>query len=309
MNKLKYLGLLILLVLGTFAVSAQTEEPTEEPATEATGEATTEATSAAVAITLERTACFGSCPMYTVTIYEDGTIVYNGIRFVDVEGEQTSEIPAETVAAMVEALANAGYFEWEASYDNPSVSDLPSVITSVTRDGETHTINRYTAATEVPVALPFLEQWIDLMANTAMWTGVQTDLSANLNNGESPIATLERTACFGFCPVYNVALYADGTIVYTGIANVDNLGVSVLQTDPSAVESLALRAEGSGYFDMPDAYDTMTITDQSTVISSIRTEDNYKRITRYEGDASAPVGLTWIENAIDETVNFAMNPQ
>jgi hypothetical protein len=291
----------MMLVLGTFAISAQTDEPTEEPA----AASTSDTISAEAAITLERTVCFGACPIYTVTIYQDGTVVYQGERFVDITGEQTSEIPVETVDAMVEAFAEAGYFEWEESYDNPSVTDLPSVITSVTRDGETHRIDRYTAATDVPVLLPFLEQWIDIMANTAMWTGVQPDLSANLNNGESPVATLERTACFGFCPVYNVALYADGTIVYTSIANVENIGVSLFRADPVAIDSIAVRAEATGYFDWQDSYDTMTITDQSTVISSIRTNDNYKRIVRYEGDASAPVGLTWVEESIDETVAFA----
>ncbi len=42
-------------------------------------------------ITLERTACFGACPVYTLSIYADGTVVYNGERFVDVEGEQTTQ--------------------------------------------------------------------------------------------------------------------------------------------------------------------------------------------------------------------------
>ncbi|MFN8449836.1 MAG: DUF6438 domain-containing protein [Anaerolineae bacterium] len=47
-----------------------------------------------VALTLERTACFGACPVYTVTIYTDtdGTVVYNGEHFVDVEGEQTRRL-------------------------------------------------------------------------------------------------------------------------------------------------------------------------------------------------------------------------
>src|ERR1041385_1402009 len=33
-------------------------------------------------ITLSRTACFGTCPIYTVTINSDGAVTFNGLRFV-----------------------------------------------------------------------------------------------------------------------------------------------------------------------------------------------------------------------------------
>ena len=39
-----------------------------------------------VVITLERTACFGVCPVYKLTIYGDGRVLYDGIRFVRTEG-------------------------------------------------------------------------------------------------------------------------------------------------------------------------------------------------------------------------------
>jgi hypothetical protein len=101
------------------------------------------------------------------------------------------------------------------------------------------------------------------------------------------------------CPVYSVAVYADGTVVYTGIAHVAQLGVKVLQLEPAAVSSITARAEGSGYFNFEDNYNTRTITDQATITTSIQTDDQFKRIVRYAGDASAPVGLTWVEASIE----------
>jgi hypothetical protein len=44
-------------------------------------------------------------------------------------------------------------------------------------------------------------------------------------------------------------------------------------------------------------------TDQTTVISSVRWEDQYKQIFRYNGDPNAPVGLVWIEDSIDALVS------
>ena len=284
MSKLKVLSLLIAIVLSAFSIHAQDS-------------------TADVAITLERTPCFGTCPVYTVTILEDGTVNYVGQDFVEVTGEQTSQIEPEVVQQMVAAFEEAGYFEWDATFDTQTVSDLPTIITSVTRDGETHRITRYAGDSSAPIALPFLELWIDVMANTPLWTGVQPDVSGISNGTDTPLVTLQQEPCFGFCPVYNVALYEDGTVVFMGIANVDAIGVTVLETDAVSVTSIAQLAQAFGYFNWNDSYQVQVMTDQITVITSVRWEDQFKRIVRYDGDPNAPVGLVRIEDQIKELVN------
>lgn len=281
MRKLMFTSLLMLFVAGT--VSAQQS-----------------------AITLERTACRGTCPVYTITILEDGTVIYEGEAHVAVTGEQTSELDPDTVASMVEAFANAGYFDWNESYEEQTVTDLPNVITSVTRNGETHQITRYVGDSSAPLALPFLEQWIDAMTSSQLWTGIQPDPGAISNGTDTPLITLQRSACFGDCPVYNVALYEDSTVVYTGIANTDLFGVHMLEADPAAIASIAQIAQITGYFDWQESYDESVVTDQSTVTTSIRWEDQSKRIVRYEGDPNAPIGLTWVEDDIDRLVSSLM---
>lgn len=282
MNKLRILALLTIFLLGAAAVQAQD-------------------TGRNVAITLERGPCFGACPIYTLTLYEDGTVAYAGERFVTVTGEQTSQIDPETVQAMVDAFAEAGYFDWDEAYQEATVTDLPTVTTSVTRDGQTHQIVRYAGDPNAPLALPFLEQWIDEMTGSGQWTGVEPNYAA-LTFDRTPLATLYRTACFGMCPVYSVALFEDGTVVYTGIANVERIGVHVLQMDAPAIASIGPRAESLGYFTWEDSYEDQVITDQSTIITSVQWEDQYKRIVRYLGDPGAPVGLAWVEEIIAQTV-------
>ncbi|MBX3066261.1 MAG: hypothetical protein KF726_25000 [Anaerolineae bacterium] len=266
------------------------------------GSGNAQAAESAVAITLERTACFRTCPIYTVTIYEDGTVIYHGENFVTVTGEQTSSIDPETVKLMVAAFEEAGYFGWNEAYDTRTVSDLPTVITSVTVNGQQHRIARYAGDSSAPLALPFLEQWIDLMAQTAQWTGAQFDFTAISVGEQSPVVTLQRGPCFGACPIYNVAAFEDGTVVYVGIANVTKIGVVVLQTDAATIELIAQMAQASGYFKWEDAYQYMTITDQSTVITSVRWQDQYKTIIRYEGDLNAPIGLARVEQSIEALV-------
>ena len=283
MKTLKFISLLLILALGMASVSAQDATPN-------------------VAITLERTACFGTCPIYTVSILEDGTVLYNGQDFVEVKGEQTGQIEPETVTQMVEAFEEAGYFEWDAAYDEMFVTDMPTITTSVTRDGETHTIVRYAGDDSAPLALPFLELWIDQMTNTGLWTGVTSDISSAGHGTMIPLVTLQREACFGFCPIYSVAAYEDGTIVYLGNANVENIGVHIFKTDDFAVTSVAERAHIFGYFEWQDSYEEYMMTDQATVITSVRWEDEFKRIVRYDGDLNAPIGVVRVEEMIDQLV-------
>jgi hypothetical protein len=283
MNRIKYLSLLMLMVFGISFVNAQENEI--DPV-----------------ITLERTACHGSCPIYTVTILEDGAVIYEGEDFVSVTGKQTGDIAPEIVASIVEAFVDAGYFDWDESYETQTVSDLPTVITSVTDNGTTHRIVRYTGDYTAPLALPFLEQWIDEMAHTTLWTGVQPDLSGFSNGTDTPLITLQQGPNFGSGPVYNIAAYEDSTVVYTGIANVNEIGVHIFQTDAAIITSIAQNAQLSGYFNWQDSYEERIITDQATVITSIRWADQIKRIVRYDGDPNAPIGIVRIEENIAQLV-------
>lgn len=286
MNKFKFTILLIISILGMTVVNAQDNN-------------------ANVAITLERTACFGTCPVYTIIIYDNGDVVYNGQNHVDVMGEQTSQIDPATVALMVKAFETAGYFDWKEAYDTQMVTDLPSAITSVTQAGKTHRINHYAGDNSAPKALAFLELWIDDMTNSQLWTGTQRNI-ANVSFGsDAPVLTLQRDACYGKCPVYNAAIYADGTMVYTGIANVKAIGVSILKVDASAISGIVQKAQALGYFDWQDSYEKRVMTDQSTVTTSVQLEDQVKQIARYNGDPNAPVGLLWIEDGIDQLVTNA----
>jgi hypothetical protein len=283
MNKFRWFTILFWIVISISSVTAQDSN-------------------ANVAMTLERTACHGTCPIYSVTVLEDGSVIYEGENFVSVTGKQTSEIPAETVALMVEAFNDAGYFGWNEAYDTQTVSDLPTVITSVTHDGITHRIERYAGDYTAPLALSFLEQWIDAMANTSLWTGVQPDISGISNGMNTPLVTLERGPNFGLGPVYNIAAYEDGMVVYMGIANVNKIGVQVSHTDSVSITSIAQNAQLSGYFNWQDSYEERIITDQATVITSIQWADQSKRIVRYDGDPNAPIGIVWIEDNIDQLV-------
>ena len=126
-------------------------------------------------ITLQRTACFGTCPIYTITIYGDGRIIYNGDDFVEATGEQTAQISPEQVQELVEFMTNGGYQTLQDEYTNFNVTDMPSAITSLTMNGETKRIEHYFGDESAPLILHQIENRIDLLANSSQWTGQNPD--------------------------------------------------------------------------------------------------------------------------------------
>lgn len=278
MHKLSIFAVLIGLLLLVLPASAQENE---------------------VRLTLERQPCFGACPVYTITIYADGTVVYNGERFVEVEGEQTSSIPPETVEKLVTIFEEAGYFDWEDEYVEQTVTDLPYVVTSVTRDGETKQITRYTGDTNAPIELPYLENWIDEIVNSQQWVGQEPPLNTFMGESQ-PVISLSRDYCFGMCPVYSLVLHDDGTVIYRGLDHVSEIGIRVTTIDAEEVTFLAEQMVLTGYFDWQDEYTHMLITDQPYVTTSLTWDGQSKRIVRYDGDPNAPVGLVRLEDRIDQ---------
>src|SRR5438128_1704045 len=73
-------------------------------------------------IRLQRTSCFGPCPIYTVTIDARGTVTYDGERFVRVVGRRTAQINRSTVAALLARAEQTRFFQMRDAYrviENP----------------------------------------------------------------------------------------------------------------------------------------------------------------------------------------------
>ena len=114
---------------------------------------------------------------------------------------------------------------------------------------------------------------------------------------------MERTACFGFCPVYTLTIYGDGTVIYNGeefVAIKDKVEATITS---EKIEQLVLEFEATDYYSLDDNYIERTITDAQTFVTSITIDGKTKVIEHYHGDFNAPENLTALENKIDEIVN------
>ena len=85
-------------------------------------------------ITLSRSICFGACPSYTVEVDGDGTVLYNGERFVAETGQRTAHIPRRDVRKLYDAFRKAEFF-WLFNAYQAHITDFPSHIVSIEYDG------------------------------------------------------------------------------------------------------------------------------------------------------------------------------
>lgn len=122
-----------------------------------------------VEIRMTRGACFGFCPVYTVTINGAGEVHYEGRNFVNVVGQRTATIPTESVSGLVARFDEIGFNNLRDSY-RANVSDLPTYTVTLTRAGHTKTIVDYGGVSAgMPPAVRELQAEIDRVAGTAQW--------------------------------------------------------------------------------------------------------------------------------------------
>jgi hypothetical protein len=133
------------------------------------------AADSAVRITLERGPCFGTCPVYSVTLDGTGAVLFEGRRFVADTGISTGHVPVARIDSLVADLAAGGYFDFADRYaaGEPGceryATDLPSVITEVRAGGRSKRIAHDHGCMEAPEALTALEGRIDSVAGVARW--------------------------------------------------------------------------------------------------------------------------------------------
>jgi len=128
-------------------------------------------------ITLERTACFGSCPIYKLTIASDGTVTFDGERFTKVQGIATGRISPSDFRRLVAEFEKINYFSLPDSFSPGTpvcprmVTDMPSAVTSIRLNGKAKSVSHYHGCGDSGVLpkLSALENKIDEVAGTQKW--------------------------------------------------------------------------------------------------------------------------------------------
>jgi len=144
-----------------------------------------------VTITLQRTTCFGTCPAYTVTIADNGTVTYTGGDHARVQGSQTWKIDPSAVRALAKEMQDAGYFDLQDEY-RAMMTDHPTTYTSLTVGSRTKKIKNYVAG---PPRLKEMEERIDEVAGTKKYVRGDGKLLEAIQDGD--VATVRSLLAAG----------------------------------------------------------------------------------------------------------------
>jgi Domain of unknown function (DUF6438)/Ankyrin repeats (3 copies) len=136
-------------------------------------------------ITLRRTACFGTCPIYSLEIFENGRLHFNGEQFVSSIGSRQAQIAPTDVHALIEQFAKIRFFDLKDVYEtrqNPDgttewITDLSTTYISLRVGNRSKTIKDYAFS---PDNLRTLELEIERVTNTHRWIHGADDLKLDV---------------------------------------------------------------------------------------------------------------------------------
>lgn len=124
-------------------------------------------------ISLRRDPCFGTCPMYEVTLYRNGRARYKGLRFVDRIGTWRGEVTIQDYARLSYLLDHLGFMSMPDSFAAAS-TDLPGATLSAHRTpGGAKAIKDYGYVG--PVELWTMREIVDGIAGRISWEKVSNE--------------------------------------------------------------------------------------------------------------------------------------
>jgi hypothetical protein len=92
-----------------------------------------------IIIKIERWPCFGRCPVYIVTVYGSGLVIYDGKLSVDAKGKRIKFLNEEEISTMLTEFEKAEFFALDDNYAFHA-SDLPATIIQIEIDGQSKRI-------------------------------------------------------------------------------------------------------------------------------------------------------------------------
>lgn len=121
-------------------------------------------------IRLERTGCYGTCPVYQLQIDRQGQVQYHGDAYVRVVGDASKALGPDGVAALEAALRQFGFAEIPEDCCNCyDFTDAPSLGLSVVQGTTTKSITYYFGCRKAAPAVRLLAERIDAIVGAEDW--------------------------------------------------------------------------------------------------------------------------------------------
>lgn len=109
--------------------------------------------------------CFGSCPIFTITIYDNGWATYKGKLYTDKLGLHIKKVGRSRLEEIKRELRLANLWQYQNIYRS-SLPDLQSVTINYYENGRTKSI---TGKEGRPTSVQKIEAFLDKMASSSGW--------------------------------------------------------------------------------------------------------------------------------------------
>ncbi|MBL3654947.1 DUF6438 domain-containing protein [Fulvivirga sediminis] len=144
--------LLLLLIAIISCKSAQKTESQEDPV-----------------IKMEKTPCFGTCPVYTIEIFADNTAKLHAVQHLPLEGNYIAEMSDSQLNSLVSAFEGGEFFAYEKEY-TANISDMPTTYLTFNHNGRVKKVKDYHGA---PESLKILEKQVAELVDILEWKEVK----------------------------------------------------------------------------------------------------------------------------------------
>lgn len=130
-------------------------------------------------ITLARAPCYGTCPVYELRVYTDGTVEYDGKAHVAQTGGARASVDPEAVQALVAEFQRAGFGDFAERYTFGETacgwyaSDLPVLTLTLRGEGVTKRVELDPGCADAPPAVLRLGRAVDALAGSDRWVGLR----------------------------------------------------------------------------------------------------------------------------------------
>ena len=93
-------------------------------------------------IELERTACFGTCPVYRMTLFKHGRAEWRGVRHTDRTGDFEGAVSVFDYGKLCYLLQKVGFEQLPPRF-TAGWTDAPTIIVRITAGGKTTSVSDY----------------------------------------------------------------------------------------------------------------------------------------------------------------------
>lgn len=111
-------------------------------------------------IEIERTPCFGKCPVYILKIYENGNIDYNGVKNVARKGKETIQLNSKQHKNLIKQFESLPFSDYKTEYGK-QIRDITYIY--VTYKGKKIKMTLGSAPKELLNQIHYLEKELRLL--------------------------------------------------------------------------------------------------------------------------------------------------